>query len=250
MTHQNRHQSGDAFSLQLRAVARRLESPLKQRSTQKFSELFQSQLNRYGKAVLETYIERLCPLDRFWVSSIVEELLDPAQRDRINAEACKGVALQIDRLGVGSIRLGFDFKVSDQGFMVSPEAKKVLCEDGNPIAPLFPATPREIIAQSGLERPFYHPLSEAYPEIKQQNTWLFASQIINTVHSWYELGEPQGRASDAMKLIRELVPLAAPTADPEELVFRSSYDDRELLRLCQFLNQALELKIDRAVGLG
>lgn len=157
-------------------------------------------------------------------------------------QAYETIAQKLESIGLPLER---NFRVSEHGFVLSALAVRMLTKLG---LPEFLADAAHggvsCIDGIGIDRigGYWHPLSDHSRGAGDDpdgwvNSWGAASMAINAAAGWIDADSEKG-----LEFLQWLVFSADPMIDVKHLLWKSRYDDRALMRLCQLASDGLSAK--------
>ena len=238
----------DASDPRVAVSLRRLETAARSHDLKQIRKTMRQLTDRHGAEIVgEAWALLLCQDEFAWIQEQMFSAIPESDRQNIYGA---GLEVLADVLSDAGLRLEHHLRVSDSGVALSKDAIAALAATGYPDIEKFGKgnTPEDL-ASFGLGRsPFFHPLSEFFPagthiDGESMNLWACASVVISGAMGWF----PEERATpQAKEAIADLLSVAAPTLDQARLIRQSRYDDRALLKLCSYVERALQGQCDRA----
>lgn len=236
-------QTETADQLKVQAVIKRLTPAARRQDTWAIAQGISQMSERYGNALVDTALAELCRLHP-WMWERAHENLPPDEKELLHSEAYETMAKVLTDAG---LRLEDNLRVTDEGVALTKQAIAVFADTGFPEVDAF-GEGNETLDDVGLGRdPFWHHLSDfqGAGERAMMNLWMAASFIINGANGWIADDDGSRKPSrNGLRNAKRLAAVVAPTLDTEKLLYRTRYDDRELLKACEILHRAMESRPD------
>jgi hypothetical protein len=231
----------------LESVKRQLHKAISTQDTAIVNKLRSSLVKQYPKNVIiqasEEVMGELPPELGLFYTGILMPAIPQDIRENLIDTSLETIA---DLLEKADLPVWKHLRASDRGFAISKPARDVIAATNFPGIGLFPTELSDTIEHMGIQRPFMHSLSvieETVPGVSgsdlNMNQYALVSMAINIV-----LFEPQeGDPKKSEAFLREVIAIAAPTADFNAAMKRAAYDDRWLLKVANWAIEGFNLKV-------
>ncbi|MBD1857709.1 MULTISPECIES: hypothetical protein [Leptolyngbya] len=236
----NGFQSADETKIAI--AVKRLTPSAKRGDIQAFSDGVQQMRERYGQPVAEEAMNRILKEHRELSLQLLDRLPKESQL-LIQDEAFDILAEVVEAAG---LRLEDHFRITDKGIALTAPGLKAIADTGFPKMEDF-GKPFDSLEGVGLKRisGFYHPLCETFEHRGEDcvNSWAVASMCINSAAGWL----PDVDSEQGYRSLELFVSQVSPTADVRKLLWRSRFDDRALMRLCQLAADGMTAKAAQSI---
>jgi hypothetical protein len=230
----------------LESIKRQLHKTIATQDVAIVNKLRSSLAKQYPKNVIiqasQEVMHELSPeLGLFYTGVLMPSMPQLVQENLIDAS----LEMIADLLEKAGLPVWKHLRASDRGFAISKPARNVIAATNFPGIGLFPTELSDTVEHMGIHRPFMHSLGvieETVPGVPgtnlNMNQYALVSFAINIVLFEPETGDP--KKSEAF--LREVIVIAAPTADFNAAMKRAAYDDRWLLKVANWAIEGFNLK--------